>query len=77
MIIMSVILRLSIQYMVFKVRYHLPLMFIKKDIRDELERPQLVVDVANVQLIFNLRESLLVKVTHPLLLLTPPADAMD
>jgi len=74
---MTIIIRLKIQYMVFKIRYHLPLMFIKKDIRDELERPQLVVDVANVQLIFNLRESLLVKVAHPLLLLIPPADARD
>jgi hypothetical protein len=63
--------------MVFKVRYHLPLMFIKKNIRDELERPQLVVDVANVQLVIDLRESLLVKIAHPLLLLTPPTDARD
>lgn len=63
--------------MVFEVRYHLPLIFIKKDIRDEFERPQLVVDVANIQLIFNLRESLLVKVAHSLLFLTPPADARD
>jgi hypothetical protein len=63
------------QYMFFKIRNHMPLMLIKEYIRDKLECPQLVVNVADVELIVDLQKGLLVEVSHPLLLLGAPAYA--
>jgi hypothetical protein len=68
---------IMIEYMFLKIRYHLPLVLVKHYICDELERPQLVVDVADVELIINLQQRFLVQITHPLLLLAPSADARD
>jgi hypothetical protein len=50
-------------------------MFIKEDIRNKLESPQLVVNVEDVELIVDFQKGFLIEISHFLLLFSTPAYA--